>query len=88
MIIKFITNKNCVKIPPLSFVDDIITVSKCGIKAVETNAIVQTKIEGMQLELRHTKCFQMHVGKFKNTCPTLYVHGKEMLKTDKEKYLG
>ena len=42
----------------------------------------------MQLELGHTKCFQMHVGKFKNTCPTLYVHGKEMLKTDKEKYLG
>ena len=80
--------KNCVKIPPLSFVDDIITVSECGIKSVETNAIVQAKIEGMQLQLGHTKCFQMHVGKLKSTCPTLSVHGKEMLKTNQEKYLG
>ena len=80
--------KNCVKIPPLSFVDDILTVSKCGSKSVETNAVVQAKIEGMQLELGHSKCFQMHVGKSKSTCPTLFIHGKEMLKTDQEKYLG
>ena len=80
--------KKCVKIPPLSFIDDIITVSKCGDKSVQTNAVIQSKIEGMQLKLGHSKCFQMHVGRSKNTCPTLSIHGKEMLKTEKEKYLG
>ena len=80
--------KRCVKIPPLSFVDDIITVSKCGGKSVETNAVIQAKIEGMQLQLGHSKCFQMHVGKPKVTCPTLSIHGKEMFKCEKEKYLG
>ena len=80
--------KNSVKIPPLGFIDDILTVSKCGSKAVQTNAVIQAKIEGMQLELGHAKCFQMHVGKTKFDCPTLSIHGKEMLKTEKEKYLG
>ena len=50
--------------------------------------MIKSKIEGMQLKLGHSKCFQMHVGRSKNTCPTLSIHGKEMLKTEKEKYLG
>ena len=80
--------KNCVKIPPLSFVDDILGVSTCGIDSVKMNAVIQGKIEGKQLRLGHAKCFQMHVGKNKNSCPSLSVHGKEMLTTNKEKYLG
>ena len=76
------------KIPPLGFIDDIITVSKCGSKSLQTNAVIQAKIEGMQFELGHAKCFQMHVGKTKFNCPTLSIHGKEMLKTEKEKYEG
>ena len=80
--------KNCVKIPPLSFIDDILTVSKCGGKSVKINAVIQAKVENMQLELGHGKCFQMHVGKFKNPCPKLSIHGKEMQRTQKEKYLG
>ena len=74
--------KNCVKIPPLSFVDDNLTVSRCGIKSVEANAVLQAKIEEMQLELGHTKCFQMHMGKNQLTCPTLFIHSEEMFKTD------
>ena len=42
----------------------------------------------MQLELEHAKCFQMHVGKLKNACSKLFIHGKEMKTTQKEKYLG
>ena len=30
----------------------------------------------------------MHVGKLKNTCCDLFIHGKQMQKTEKEKYLG
>ena len=82
------TYKNSVKTPPLSFVDDILGVSECGSKSVKMNAFIQAKIEGKQLQLGHAKCFQLHVGKQTNTCPKLSVHGKEMLKTKKEKYLG
>ena len=49
--------KKCVKIPPLSFVDNIISVSKCGGKSVQSNAAIRAKIEGMQLEQDHAKCF-------------------------------
>ena len=48
----------------------------------------QGKMETKQLELGHPKCFQMHVGKHRNNCHTLSVHGKEMLTTQSEKYLG
>ena len=42
----------------------------------------------MQLELGESKCYQMHVGKSRNTCSDLTIHGKQMQKTEKEKYLG
>ena len=80
--------KNCVKIPPLSFIDDILTVSKCGEKSIKINAVIQAKVENMQLELGQNKCFQMHVGKLKNSCSKLSIHGNEMQRTQKEKYLG
>ena len=36
-----------------------------------------------------SKCFKMHVGyNCKSTCPTLKVHGQEMMQVNKEKYLG
>ena len=82
------TYKNSVKTPPLSFVDDILGISECGAKSVKMNAYIEAKIEGKQLELGKTKCFQMHVGKNTSQCPKLSVHGREMQKTKKEKYLG
>ena len=82
------TYKNSVKTPPLGFVDDILAISECGFKSIKMNAFIQAKIEGKQLELGHSKCFQMHVGKRTNPCPKLSVHGKEMKTTTKEKYLG
>ena len=81
--------KDCINIPPLSMVDDVVTVSNCGTDSIKVNAIVQAKIETKQLELGHPKCFNMHVGKKdKNLCPVLKVHGSEMLTSDREKYLG
>ena len=80
--------KNCVPVPPLSFVDDIVGVSLCDDSSVKMNGIIQGKMETKKLELGHPKCFQMHVGKHRNNCHTLSVHGKEMLTTQSEKYLG
>ena len=56
---------------------DILGVSECGFKSVKLNAFIQAKIEGKQLELGHSKCFQMHVGKKTNKYPKLSVHGKQ-----------
>ena len=70
-------------------VDDVVTISSCGVDSIKVNAIVQAKVESKQLELGHSKCFNMHIGKqTKDVCPLLKVHGKEMLTSDREKYLG
>ena len=68
MLYKF---KSCVKIPPLEMIDDILTVTDCGIKSVKMNAFVQSKIECKMLELSDTKCFKMHVGQSYQYCPTI-----------------
>ena len=81
--------KGCTSIPPLSMVDDVVTISNCGVDSIKVNAIVQAKVETKQLELGHTKCFNMHIGKKdKHLCPSLSIHGAEMLTSDRETYLG
>ena len=81
--------KDCISVPPLSMIDDVITVSNCGVNSIKTNAIVQAKVECKQLELGQKKCFNMHTGvKSKHMCPTLSVHGNIMQISDKQKYLG
>ena len=70
-------------------VDDVITISSCGVDSIKVNAIVQSKVQCKQLELGHLKCFNMHVGKrTKELCPQLTIHGQNMLKSEKQKYLG
>ena len=80
--------KNTTSIPPLSLIDDILAVTSCSSKSIETNAFIQAKIHGKRLELGPNKCFQMHVGKSSSSCPTLSVHSQPMHTTNREKYLG
>ena len=80
--------KNTTSVPPLSLIDDIIAVSSCSSDSVRMNATIQAKIQGKQLELGQKKCFQMHIGKNSECCPSLNVHTKEMFTTNREKYLG
>ena len=80
--------KDCVKIPPLSFVDDCLTITDCSLNSVKMNALVQSKAETKKLELSDIKCYKMHVGSDKTLCPKLKIHSQEMLTTEQEKYLG
>ena len=81
--------KNCVSIPPLSLIDDIIAITKCSSDAVVMNAFIETKTEDLQLQLGVKKCCQMHVGcKNSLTCPTLKVQNQEMMTSEKQQYLG
>ena len=78
--------KNGVEIPPIGYVDDVLTVAKCGNKSVVNNAIVNSFTESKKLRYGADKCKQMHGGKSNNICPTLKVHEGEITVSDKETY--
>ena len=80
--------KECLNIPPLLMIDDAIAISECGPDSVKVNALIQSKVDMKNLKLGHSKCFKMHVGKNASCCPVLKVEDKEMLSSNREKYLG
>ena len=80
--------KDCVSIPPLEFIDDVLTVTKCSVNSLKMNGSVQSKMECKKLELSEKKCFKMHLEKNTTNCPVLRVNSKEMSTTSSEKYLG
>ena len=41
--------KNCVTLPPLSLIDDIICVTNCSKDSIIINSIIQSKLQGKQL---------------------------------------
>ena len=63
--------RNCVTIPPLGMVDDILAVTECSVNSVKMNSFIGSKIECMQLELGSKKCAHMHVGKNIGSCQIL-----------------
>ena len=63
--------KNCIIIPQLSMIDDILTVTCCGSNFVVLNAAVQSKLDNKRLEFGSDKCFKIHVGKNSLNCPKL-----------------
>ena len=80
--------KGFVNIPPLEYVDDVLTITKCSTDSIKMNALVQSKVECKKLELSDTKCFKMHVGKNVSNCPKLSINNEEMKTSSSEKYLG
>ena len=63
--------KDAVKIPVLSMVDDLISVSECGYKSSMINAFLNTKTNMKKLQYGVGKCFKMHVGRmlYPEVCP-------------------
>ena len=84
--------KNAVEIPPLAMVDDVLSVSLCGIKSIEMNAVINSKIEGKKLRLSEAKCHKIHVNnrQMKNhKCQTnLYAHDEPLKQVERFSYLG
>ena len=80
--------KGCTSVPPLSFIDDVLGITKCSVSGVELNALIQSKMNHKKLQLSQEKCFKMHVGKTTSECPILKVDGKEMNLVERETYLG
>ena len=86
--------KKMVRVLPLSMVDDILTISKCGNSSLELNTFVNAQIESKKLKFHtpdvngKTKCHYLHIGKSSNLCPELQVHGTKMERVTEDSYLG
>ena len=72
-------------------VDDTLGISKCGNKAVQLNAVINSFVESQRLLLSKEKSVVIHVGKktkCDTPCPILQVHENVMHEADSVKYLG
>ena len=65
--------KGEVGIPPLSLVDDLVSVSRCGIESVRMNAFLNAKTNLKKLQYGEDKCHKLHVGKKTEICPNLLI---------------
>ena len=82
------------RILPLSYIDDLMTISQCGAQSLKMNTFVGAQIESKKLKF-HTpdasgksKCNFLHVGKRNKECPDLKVHGANIKRVSHETYLG
>ena len=76
-----------VEIPPLSMVDDILSVSECGIKTSMSHAFITFKSDSKKLQFGPSKCKKLHIGKYckEYKCNTLKVDKwKEVSITNEE----
>ena len=79
--------KNCVSVPPLGFIDDILAITTCSPDSIRMNAIMQAKLNAKLLELGPQKCSHIHIGKKCDSCPTLNIYNDSMLRSNRERYL-
>ena len=86
--------KKMVRVLPLSMVDDLLTISRCGTASLGLNTYVNAQIETKKLRFHtpdingKTKCHFMHIGRNSHPCPELQVHGTKMEKVTEDTYLG
>ena len=57
------TYRGEVEIPPLSMMDDVLTISECGTKTSMVHGFMKMKTDSKKLQFGAPKCKKMHVGK-------------------------
>ena len=64
-------------IAPLGMIDDLLTISECGVKTNLLNQYINFKTGSKRLQFGTSKCIKMHVGKSdsKILCKDLHVGG-------------
>ena len=76
-----------VEIPPLSMVDDVLTISECGYRTSMVHGFMKLKTDSKKLQFGANKCKKMHIGKVHESfkCQTLKVDNwKELEVTNEE----
>ena len=76
--------KKSIGIPSLEMIDDIASISQCGVKSIKANTFINSNIEMMKLTMNSKKCKKIHMGKSNCMCPDLKVHGEIIEESDKE----
>ena len=79
--------RGVVGIPPLAMVDDLLSVTECGVESVKVNGFLNSKTNIKKLQFGEDKCKKLHIGKKKHLCPKLHVDTWKLEKED-EKKLG
>ena len=74
--------KESVGIPPLSMVDDLVLISRCGIESVLMNGFINCKTNQKKLQYGVDKCHRMHVGPKNHLCPDLFIDSWEVKSVD------
>ena len=74
--------RNKVPVPPLSLIDDIIAIAKCGYKSVEMTSYLNTQTNIKKLRFGVKKCFKMHIGKDHTKCPDLTIDNWKLEKKE------
>ena len=71
--------KGEVDIPPLIMLDDLVSISECGIKTTMANAYINFKTSSKKLQFGTQKCKKIHIGKTcdKYKCQPLFVENWE-----------
>ena len=69
-------------------VDNVLEVQKFGVKSSCINQVINTFMESEKVSLPELKCHNIHIGKNKQTCKDLIVHGHKRHQSRKNKYLG
>ena len=68
--------KNCVEIPTLAMIDDLMCISTCGLATLQMNSFINYKISSKKLQCGTEKCKKMHIGSPQEIiCPDLHVDG-------------
>ena len=66
--------RNSVGVPPLTLIDDCISVAKCGIESIELNEYLNMKTNMKKLQYNEKKCYKMHTGPKSDNCPELKIN--------------
>ena len=74
--------KDDIGVPPLAMVDDVLTISKCGVESVEMNAYMNQKTNIKRLQFGPEKCHQLHIGPKQITCPDLFINTWKLKKRE------
>ena len=74
-----------VDIHPLAMVDDLLTLSECGVDSVKMNGYPDAQTNFKKLQFGGDKCHKIHIGKKKHLCPDLCVDNWELRKKDENK---
>ena len=75
-------------------IDDLLSISSCGMKSIEMNISINTLIDLKKLTFhtpeanKKSKCHVMHIGKANKSCPEMKIHGVAVERVSQAVYLG